>query len=64
MQEPTLFARSIKRNILYGLEREDGVPAAEVPSQADVEHAAQLANIHHVIQAMPQGYDSVGRTAL
>ncbi|KAK9788445.1 hypothetical protein WJX73_000962 [Symbiochloris irregularis] len=57
-QEPTLFARSIKRNILYGLEREDGVPAAEVPTQADVEHAAQLANIHHVILAMPQGYDS------
>lgn len=58
-QEPTLFARSIKRNICYGLEAEDGVPAAEVPTQADVERAARLANIHHVIQAMPHGYDSV-----
>lgn len=57
-QEPTLFARSIKRNICYGLEAEDGVPAAEVPTQADVERAARLANIHHVIQAMPHGYDS------
>ena len=35
------------------------MPAAEVPTQADVERAARLANIHHVIQAMPNGYDSV-----
>ena len=59
VQEPTLFARSIKRNISYGLEADDGVPAGEVPTQADIEQAARLANIHHVIQAMPHGYDSV-----
>jgi hypothetical protein len=25
-QEPVLFARSVKRNIIYGLEQEDGAP--------------------------------------
>lgn len=29
------------RNIIYGLEEEDGVPPEEVPTQADVEQAAR-----------------------
>ena len=59
MQEPVLFARSVRRNILYGLEVEDGVPADEVPSSEDMEEAARLANAHDFIMAMPQGYDTV-----
>ena len=31
-QEPVLYARSVRRNILYGLEPEDGV--ADTPSEA------------------------------
>jgi ATP-binding cassette subfamily B (MDR/TAP) protein 9 len=33
-QEPVLFARSLRRNILYGLEPEDGV--TDTPSQVSV----------------------------
>ena len=59
VQEPVLFARSVRRNILYGLEAEDGVPPGEVPSSEDVEEAARLANAHDFVMAMPQGYDTV-----
>lgn len=57
-QEPTLYGRSIKRNILYGLEAADGVPEAEHPTDADVMEAAKLANAHDFIMAMPQGYET------
>ena len=53
-----LYARSIKRNIILGLEREDGVPDHEIPSQVDIEDAAKLANAHDFIMALPQGYDT------
>ena len=38
-QEPTLFARSVKRNIMYGLEGTD-----MEPSQEEIERACTLAN--------------------
>jgi ATP-binding cassette subfamily B (MDR/TAP) protein 9 len=57
-QEPVLYARSIKRNIIYGLETEDGVPESEQPTQTDIEHAARLANAHEFISQLPQGYDT------
>ena len=51
--------RSIRRNICYGLEAEDGVPADEAPTISDIEEAARLANAHDFIMALPQGYDTV-----
>ena len=54
-----MWRRSIRRNICYGLEAEDGVPADQQPSAEDVEQAARLANAHEFISAMPDGYDSV-----
>lgn len=57
-QEPVLYARSIKRNILFGLEAEDGIPIDELPTDADVEDAARLANAHDFISALPDGYDT------
>ena len=48
-----------RRNILYGMEEDDGLPPAEVPSLEDVHEAARLANIHESIMAMPQGYETV-----
>ncbi|KAG7669825.1 hypothetical protein Ndes2437B_g06013 [Nannochloris sp. 'desiccata'] len=57
-QEPVLYARSIKRNIIYGLETEDGVPENEQPTQTDIEDAARLANAHEFISQLPQGYDT------
>lgn len=52
-QEPTLFGRSIKRNIMYGLE---GTP--DEPTQEEIEEAARLANADSFIQSMPQRYDT------
>jgi ATP-binding cassette subfamily B (MDR/TAP) protein 1 len=48
-QEPTLFATTIRDNILYG---------KQGASQAEVEAAAKLANAHAFIAALPQGYDT------
>jgi ATP-binding cassette subfamily B (MDR/TAP) protein 9 len=44
-QEPTLFARSVKRNIIYGLEGTDNEP-----SQEEVERVARLANADGFIE--------------
>lgn len=65
-QEPVLYARSIRRNIIYGLETADNVPENERPTQTDVEDAAKLANAHEFITALPQGYDTeiIGTTSL
>mmetsp|Transcript_4863 Transcript_4863/g.11601 ORF Transcript_4863/g.11601 Transcript_4863/m.11601 type:complete len:885 (+) Transcript_4863:96-2750(+) len=52
-QEPTLFGRSIKRNIIYGLEGTD-----KEPSDEEIERVAKLANAHDFIEKMPQKYDT------
>jgi len=52
-QEPTLFGKSIKRNIIYGLEG-----TKFEPSDEDVHRAAELANASAFIEALPQGYDT------
>ena len=48
-QEPTLFARSIKKNIMYGLEGTDAEPTEE-----EIIEAAKVANADEFIQEMPQ----------
>jgi ATP-binding cassette subfamily B protein len=50
-QEPFLFSRSIRDNIVYGVGRS--------VSQADVERAARAAAIHDVILGFPTGYDTL-----
>ncbi|XP_010935700.1 ABC transporter B family member 1 [Elaeis guineensis] len=55
-QEPTLFATTIKENLLLG--REDA-------SQVEIEEAARVANAHSFIIKLPDGYDSqVGERGL
>ena len=44
-QEPILFARSLKRNIMYGLEGTDMEPSDE-----EIERVAKLANADAFIQ--------------
>lgn len=44
-QEPTLFARSIRRNIMYGLEGTD-----REPSQEEIERVAKLSNCDDFIR--------------
>ena len=44
-QEPTLFARSIKRNIMFGLEGTD-----REPSQEEIERVARLSNCDDFIR--------------
>ncbi|KAF8073219.1 Abcb9 [Scenedesmus sp. PABB004] len=54
-QEPVLFARSVRRNIIYGLEPEDG---AAPPSQEAIEEAARQANAHDFVSAFPERYET------
>lgn len=49
MQEPALFACSIRENIAYGL------PGA---SQQQIEEAARIANAHDFIVSFPDGYET------
>ena len=51
-QEPVLFDRSIKDNILYGIDEPEKI------SQKEIEDACKNSNIHHVIMNLP----SVSRT--
>ncbi|XP_024991059.1 ABC transporter B family member 15-like [Cynara cardunculus var. scolymus] len=48
-QEPTLFAGSIRHNIVYGKEE---------ASEAEVMKAAELANAHEFISSMKDGYET------
>jgi ATP-binding cassette subfamily B (MDR/TAP) protein 9 len=52
-QEPTLFGRSIRRNIIYGLEGTE-----DEPSEAAIIEAAKLSNAHDFVMNMPKGYDT------
>lgn len=52
-QEPTLYARSVARNIMFGLEGEENEPTL-----ADIKRAASLANAHDFIENLPEGYDT------
>jgi ATP-binding cassette subfamily B protein len=50
-QEPFLFSRSIRENIMYGVGR-------DVP-QDEIERAAKAAAIHDVIVTFPDGYNTL-----
>jgi ATP-binding cassette, subfamily B, bacterial len=50
-QEPFLFSRSIRENIMYGVGR-------DVP-QEEIEKAARAAAIHEVILTFPDGYNTL-----
>lgn len=50
-QEPFLFSRSIRENIMYGV--------GHSVSQEEVERAAQAAAIHDVILGFPDGYNTL-----
>uniref|UniRef100_A0A0E0JWM4 Multidrug resistance protein n=1 Tax=Oryza punctata TaxID=4537 RepID=A0A0E0JWM4_ORYPU len=48
-QEPTLFAGTIRENIVYG---------TKTASEAEIEHAARSANAHDFISNLKDGYDT------
>jgi ATP-binding cassette subfamily B protein len=50
-QEPFLFSRTIRENIIYGVGRD--------VSDAEIEAAARAAAIHDVITSFPDGYDTL-----
>lgn len=50
LQDTWLFEGSVKENIAY---------VAKQASQKDIEAAAKAVGIHHMIQAMPQQYDTI-----
>ncbi len=47
-QEPALFDRTIRENIVYGLNK--------APSDESIENAAKIANIHDFVITLPQVY--------
>src|ERR671915_2034060 len=49
-QDPFLFSATVRENIAFG---------APDATDADVERAAQLAQAHEFIEALPNGYDTV-----
>ncbi|KAF6806685.1 ABC multidrug transporter [Colletotrichum sojae] len=51
-QDPTLFDGSVRFNVGLG-----SAPGTEA-TQAEIEEACKLANIHDVIAALPEGYDT------
>jgi ATP-binding cassette subfamily B protein len=50
-QEPFLFSRSIRENILYGVGR--------TVTQEEIESAAKAAAVHDVILTFPDGYNTI-----
>ena len=50
-QEPFLFSRTIRENIIYGIDRE--------VSQEEIEQAAKAAAVHDSIQTFPEKYDTL-----
>ncbi|XP_066928852.1 ATP-dependent translocase ABCB1-like isoform X2 [Clytia hemisphaerica] len=50
-QEPVLFARSIRDNIVYGLDRQ--------VSDEEITKVCQNANVHSFIHSLPMGYDTL-----
>jgi ATP-binding cassette, subfamily B, bacterial len=50
MQDSILFAASVRDNIAY---------SAPLATREEIEAAAQLANAHEFIEALPQGYDTI-----
>ncbi len=51
LQEPFLFSKTIRENIMYGVHRE--------VTDEDVYRAARAAAVHDVILTFPDGYDTV-----
>lgn len=54
-QEPILYGRSIRENILFGFLASN---SEDMPSEADMIEAAQRANAHDFISGFPDGYDT------
>jgi ATP-binding cassette subfamily B (MDR/TAP) protein 9 len=52
-QEPVLYARSIRQNILFGLEGEP-----DEPTEEEIRQAAVLAGAHEFIMGLSEGYDT------
>lgn len=50
-QEPFLFSRTIRENILYGISRQI--------DQTELEEAARAAAIHDVVLTFPDGYETI-----
>ncbi|KAI3514196.1 hypothetical protein L1887_12515 [Cichorium endivia] len=48
-QEPVIFSTTIKQNIIY---------ARRNASETEIKEAARIANAHHFISSLPNGYDT------
>lgn len=65
-QEPVLYARTIRENIVFGLENVAGVPSSPtgttgttgMVSDEEIEAVARKANAHGFIMDMPEGYST------
>ncbi len=55
-QEPTLFARTIKENILFGIVNPEEPVSVDLDEK--IVNACRLANVHDFINGLPEGYDT------
>jgi ABC-type multidrug transport system fused ATPase/permease subunit len=59
-QEPPLFGRTVKENVLYGTDHRTNTTTTTTPvTQEEIEQACKIANAHDFVMEWPDGYETL-----
>jgi ABC-type multidrug transport system fused ATPase/permease subunit len=58
-QEPVLFGFNVHSNIAYGRNAMHLIEGKPLPTQEEIEHAAELANVHGFVSELPDKYETL-----